>query len=303
MSCTNKYFEDDYTGEGTTVGCDCPENDLAIEDDYIQEQISLEGLKLTDSKGYSINENGIYEIETDNKFITFNQTNTGYTINTWKDDYKIILTGKTNSPNINYFPYLNQTSTGYTKNNINELVEQHTYAYDVFKEIENNALGLKINEDGSISYRYLSTNCEVITETSKPGLVPLDKWVNIHLKIVKKGGTNDTDCDKYFKPQTMQLYVYVDGKLKLVSQELPELNLRPLNDNPERQEGVPYNISIGGGSQGLCERVLLDYYDRTDYVLPIEKNFAGTFIGDIKDFKVIPCSMDFATISKIGSGF
>jgi hypothetical protein len=73
------------------------------------------------------------------------------------------------------------------------------------------------------------------------------------------------------------------------AKELSELFLRPLNDNPERQEGVPYNISIGGGSQGLSERIMLNYYDNTNYTLPIEENFGGTFIGDIKEFIFSTC--------------
>ena len=96
----------------------------------------------------------------------------------------------------------------------------------------------------------------------------------------------------------MQIYVYVNGYLKLVSKELPELHLKRLDDNSERQEGVPYSLSIGGGTQGLSERIMLDYYDRTDYILPIEQNFAGTFIGDIKDFTFISCPIDFSFISK-----
>ena len=82
----------------------------------------------------------------------------------------------------------------------------------------------------------------------------------------------------------MKLFIYVNGYLKMVSRELPKLSLRSLNDTPERQEGVPYSISIGGGTQGLCERIYLDYYELPKYILPLEKYFAGTFIGDIKEF-------------------
>jgi hypothetical protein len=95
-----------------------------------------------------------------------------------------------------------------------------------------------------------------------PGIVKNDEWHNIHLKMKRKP---IDECDDYTIPGVMQLFIYVNGYLKLVSKELPELMLKSLNDNPERQEGVPYSLSIGGGSQGLCERVLLDYYNITDY--------------------------------------
>lgn len=282
-----------------TDGFECPDNGLVFDDEYIEEQYSLDDVKLFDSKGFPIGEKGFYEIKTDNKFIIFNQTQDGFTTKTWNPEALFSLTGKTDTPNINYFPYLNQTSTGFTKNDIETLNEEHSFAYDIFKDIENNALALKLNDDGSISYRYLSTNCEVIEETTKPGLVKPQEWTDIHLKICHKSNKGSNICDK----SEMQLYIYVNGYLKLVSKTLPELNLRELNDGSERQEGVPYCISIGGGSQGLSDRVLLNYYDLTDYALPIERNFAGTFIGDIKTFTFIPHHINFGEFSKITCGF
>lgn len=308
-SCVNPYFEDDYTGEGTTIGCDCPENDLAIEDDYIAEQISLENIELTDSKGYKLGEKGFYEIETDNKFIIFNHTKDGFNKNTWKEDFTLTLTGKTDAPNINYFPYLNRTATGYTKDNISKLIEDHSFAYDVFKDIKDNAFALKLNEDGSISYRYCISDCEaedgfsIKEETSLPGLVSNDEWHNIHFKMVRTPNSLMSVEDVNYKLGKMRIYIYVDGYLKFVSQELPELNLHRLDDLAERQEAVPYNISIGGGTQGLSERIFLDYYNTTDYILPLESNFGGTFIGDIKSFNFYDCYLPYSTIYQLSQGF
>lgn len=295
----NDYFEgSDYI----TYACDCPENKLPIDDDYIQEQISLKDMKLLDSKGHTIGEMGVYDIETDNKFIIFNNGKGGFNKNTWKDHYKFVLTGKKDCPNINYFPYLNHTKDGYDKNNIQDLIKEHTYAYNVFNDIKNNALGFKINDDGSITYRYAISGNEIIEETSQAGLIQDDEWSNIHIKIIRKGGKEETCPDEY-QPAQMQIYIYVNGYLKLISKELPELLLRPLDDTPERQEGVPYNISIGGGTQGLSERILLDYYNITDYELPLEKNFCGSFIGDIKNFAFIPHPVCYSTIYKKRNGF
>lgn len=308
-SCLNSYFEDEYTGEGTTVGCDCPENDLAIEDDYIAEQISLEGIELTDSKGYKLGEKGFYEIETDNKFIIFNRTKDGFNKNTWKESFTLTLTGKTDAPNINYFPYLNHTSTGYTKDNLSKLIEEHSFAYDVFKDIQNNAFALKINDDGSISYRYCISDCDtengfsIKEETSLPGLISNDEWNNIHLKMVRTPNSLMDINDANYKLGKMKIYIYVNGYLKFVSQELTELNLHRLDDLAERQEGVPYNISIGGGTQGLSERVFLDYYNTTDYILPLERNFGGSFIGDIKSFNFYDCYLPYSTIYQLSQGF
>ena len=82
----------------------------------------------------------------------------------------------------------------------------------------------------------------------------------------------------------MKIYIFVNNKLKFISKLLPMLNLKSLNDNSNKQEGVPYNISIGGGTQGLAEVIYVNYYYESLYTLPIEKHFAGNFVGDIKSF-------------------
>jgi hypothetical protein len=284
-----------YIDEEYDSNCNEP-----FDEDYFQKPLQLNDLQLFDSKGNKIGEKGFYEIETDNKFIIFNHTKNGFNTKTWKDFYKFVLTGKKDGPNINYFPYLNHTKDGYTTKNIDKLNDEYSYTYDVLKDIKNNALAFKINDNGSISYRYYTSCDGLIEETSKEGLIPNNEWVNIHIKIMRK--PNDI-CEKYYKPNKMQIYIYVNGFLKLVTKELPELMLKALDDTPERQEGVPYNISIGGGTQGLSERIMLDYYNISEYVLPLEKHFAGTFIGDIKEFTFSHCHMDFPAIYKKGNGF
>jgi hypothetical protein len=89
--------------------------------------------------------------------------------------------------------------------------------------------------------------------------------------------------------------------LKFISQELPELSLKPLNDISDKQEGVPYNISIGGGSQGLMDTIGVDYYKISQYILPIEKNFAGTFMGDISKFKFYDSSLSLYEIQHLNN--
>ena len=77
-----------------------------------------------------------------------------------------------------------------------------------------------------------------------------------------------------------------------ITKEIPKINLRELNDLYEKQEGVPYNISIGGGTQGLAETIQYNYMLNPTRVYPIEKNFAGSFIGYIRSFKIYNCFME-----------
>jgi len=53
----------------------------------------------------------------------------------------------------------------------------------------------------------------------------------------------------------------------------------------------------------LLERIMLDYYDISDYLLPLERDFGGTFIGDIKSFSFYDCSLTYETISHLGRSF
>ena len=96
----------------------------------------------------------------------------------------------------------------------------------------------------------------------------------------------------------MQILIYVNGKLVLVSKELPMLNLKKLNDLYDKQEGVPFNISVGGGTQGLAEVVYLNYMKPPEYVLPLEKEFGGSFIGWLKTFRFYTCPLNYNEVVK-----
>ena len=104
---------------------------------------------------------------------------------------------------------------------------------------------------------------------------------------------------------------YVNGKLFLVIENFEEIIPRPLNTSKETQIGVAYNMSLGGGTQGLHDNLTLtgcsytltgltyqqdpeclttETLDETRYSglstnIEIEKYFGGSFIGDISAFR------------------
>lgn len=187
----------------------------------------------------------------------------------------------------NLFEYLNRTPTGYTANDIDELISGDTESYsmdDFYKDIYENALAFKINDDGSIGYKYLVKDCfgdpegffSILEGNSLPNIINVSEWLKINVKIKAS-------------EKNMKLYFYVNGKLKYITKELPKLNLHSLNELEEKQEGVAYNISLGGGTQGLVETVLPDYMSDPTEEFTIEKYFAGSFIGDLKSFKFYTC--------------
>lgn len=270
-------------------------DDQTLDDgtDYIQGDIDISDFEYKTEMGVSLTLPFQVNVITDNKFLLFNRTSTGYTVNNWNEDTKLSLTFTKKQSKYNLFIYMNRTPTGYTTENINELLdkefEENGYDYNIYKDIYNNALGFQILDNGSIGYRYITLNCnmenniEIIEGYSKEGIINNNEWYTINVRIKNAYGK-------------MKLYFYVNGKLKFISRELQSLNLRKLHDLDEKQETVPYNISLGGGSQGLIDTIQPNYMLNPTRVYPIEENFAGSFIGYIKSFKIYTCPMTIEEI-------
>ena len=312
------YFADDYYRAP-----DCYDGPKIIEPDYFMDDIKIDltGSDLKDSIGHLFTRTGYFEITTDNKFLFFNRTCTGFTTHNWTEGALVALTGRTNWTNANYFLLMNRTCTGWTSHTIQKYNEANEKPYDIYKDIKNNAFALRITPSGAVGYKYGVLDCEtsaanhysVREEYSKDGMVKFDEWNDITVKFVVLNPTYSTIQKSYmlngllkgmkFCENTgitgshkMKIYVYVNGYLKLVSKELPEFSFRELNDVFQKQEGVPYNISLGGGTQGLMETIGPDYMNTTKYILPLERDFGGSFIGDIKSFKMFDCPLNYSTI-------
>jgi hypothetical protein len=109
------------------------------------------------------------------------------------------------------------------------------------------------------------------------------------------------------------LKFYVNGKLFLVAENFEEIIPRLLNVEKEKQIGVGYNISVGGGTQGLHDNLTfsagcptelsgityqqdpecLTNYDleHTEYTgltthIKLEEYFGGSMIGDVSAFRM-----------------
>ena len=292
-------FRDKIDGEKDTKRNPC---DRYLQDpDYFEQDIVIKDSKLLTSEGVPVEDSGYYEIKTDNKFLTFNRTKYGFTTATWDEDTVVILTGSTNDlrPG-NLFLLMDRTCSGYTTETIDDYFKNKKI-FNVTADTTNNAFAVKYNDDGSIGYRYFIKDCDneskysVIEESSFSGIVKQDEWATINIKFSVLNGSID-DCGKPVGQRKMKIFFYINGYLKFVSKELPEFNFRELSTVAEKQEGVPYNISVGGGTQGLCDSVWLDYNHAFEKILPIEKNFAGTFNGDIKSFKFYTCKLQYSQI-------
>lgn len=275
-----EIFGDDYLSDIDTM-------DSGI--DYIEEDLDISKFDFETDGGFMVIKNQ-YHIDTDNKFLFFDRTCNGFDVNTWDNKNKIRFIGEKNKFKDNLFLLLNRTSTGYNVNTINELKDKYTVEYNIYNDLYNNALAFRITDDGRIGYRYIVLNCEkennieIRESYSKENIIKEKEWVVINVKI-----------DAYIK--TMKLRFYVNGKLVFISNEIPKLDLRLLNEEYEKQEGVAFNISLGGGTQGLIDTILPNYMLDPYRIYPLEKYFAGSFIGYLKSFKFYDCNIEYMYIN------
>lgn len=277
METSSDYFLDDYLESG---------NDVKLED--------LEDVKTSSGLDYGIS--NVEEIITDNKYLGFDRTKNGFTTKTYDGEkFKILLRKRKND---NKYLTYDRTNDG-----LNTKIETDDDIYDsdmnILKDVEHNSIAFRIKDDGSIGFRYY-IKCQddtdnMIEEYSKPNMVKINKWNHIFVRMITNGYIEDINCDN--RQRKCKLYFYVNGKLIFISSEIDEPIFKPLNEHREKQQGVPYNISVGGGTLGLYETILHDnpnLYEREQF--PIEKYFAGSMFGDILKFRFHSCEMDFTKI-------
>ena len=265
---------------------------LTVDNEYFENEMNIVDFEYETDNGFKLTSANDYYFYTDNKFMMFDRTCNGYTTRNWVEGTQMMYFGKKNKFKENLFILMNRTCTGYTVNNIDKLRDEANNKYDdLYNDIYNNAFALRITDDGEIGYRYLVVDCDSEEEGkykieegySFKNVIKDCEWHTIHIKIKAIG-------------KNIKLYFYVDGKLVYVTKELPKFNFRELNDLYEKQEGVPFNLSLGGGTQGLAETILPNYMLEPSRVYPLEENFAGSFIGYLRSFKFYNCGMEYMNI-------
>lgn len=286
IGCSS-YSEDDTYKQ---LAKDC---DLYFSDGYFQADEKTEEVIKT-SDGAITKKGGYHEIDTDNKFLTYDRTKDGLTVDTDKGEVVKLYYYEKDWKENKFLTY-HRAKGGKTVD-----TETDTpFKYSVENDIKNNAFALRITEDGRIGYRYLISDCEkdfeIIEEYSNSGMVLTDEWNVVTAKITAINGNTD-ECGTPLGQRKICIFIYVNGRLVFISKELPDFNFKELDDIYAKQETVPFNISLGGGTQGLCEAIGVDTKLPFNKILPLEDNFAGTFIGDIKSFKFFTCSMSFPEI-------
>lgn len=239
-------------------------------------------------------------VDINNKFVTYNRSKNGLLAcdEHTDDEYARILFDEKNFGE-NYYLYVNRSKDGYTVETIGDLKTDKTKKYDILKDLFRNALAFQVKEDGKIGYKYMVQDCEaekgyaIEEEWSYEERIKVGEWNHVAVRFIPFLPKDSIPYNK--KADLMRLIFYVNGKIVLYSKPMPTLLLRVLNDVYEKQEGVPYNISIGGGTQGLCD-VVYGLDSTPEDLLFLEKEFGGSLEGYFKVFRFHSCDLNYEQI-------
>jgi hypothetical protein len=261
----------------------------------------------------------------DNKFSDF----TDVEITKLKDDYSFEFLDTANLYTVNYYTVNGSPYTGYFNyyNGIPYLGRVFDPATSVplsynnkYKDLLNNAFGVRITPDGRVGYRTIyetdpcytgatqavsgitnnsfidyTTPCDDITihkiitkyftvEDSYTRLPVVDQSKTKYLLVTvtfERDFSYDNTCQlKYGDYKKGTLSIALNGFTVFRNYNFSEIIPHELDVESKYQEGVPFNLSFGGGTQGLYEAVYLDGAKPVDGIL--DKFFAGTFEGGVK---------------------
>lgn len=297
--CPDTYdpcLESEYYPEGYSYEtcCDCQGY---MKENYMEEAKPnpQPSTVLETNSGHKLDQPHIVEIETENKFVFFDRSCKGVTTETYQEGDTAMIEYIKLKNEQNYFTLFNRSCTGLTVKDYDKYLEANK-DYDLYGDLYRNAVTFQIRDDGSVGYKYFVRDCEaenpkcaykIENEWSNPNVVPYGEWVHIHVRILPTEGG-----------KMMRFLFYVNGKLRLVSRDLEKFNFRSLDEVADKQEGVPFNLSLGGGTQGLADVIYNDYQNLPEYIYPLEKEFGGSFIGYLKSFKFYECSLNFNEINE-----
>jgi hypothetical protein len=111
-----------------------------------------------------------------------------------------------------------------------------------------------------------------------------NKFLNITGVFERDFGYGDNCQLKYGDYKKGTFSIYLNGFLVFRNSNFVEVIPHELDTEAKFQEGVPFNISFGGGTQSLIDTVVIDKTKTIGTVL--ERFFAGTFLGGLKSIKM-----------------
>ncbi len=211
--------------------------------------------------------------------------------------------GNTNNPYIVPLSSITYTLSGSGTSGITNCV-----FLDYESNMSGNTIAFRLNNNKTMSYTRIDSNGKVKTSSSV-NMIKTSGWTNIQISFQAYELIDNYDLLKDCYPVRQgDLKIYVNGSLFWKIENFEELWFKELSIDKERQLGVPYNISLGGGSFGLkhsyhfSQKFVTDISGNTvaiantDYPyemnlpfeqdLLIQKLYDGSFYGGIQTLRI-----------------
>lgn len=173
-------------------------------------------------------------------------------------------------------------------------------------DIEYNAVGLKFNDDKTISLRYL-LNSGITSEVKSTNPINTTGWTNLSFtfkncrKIITNCNGSDSELIDCIPQREGNFKIFVNGKLFFEKECLEEFFwLKQLNTDADKQIGLPFTINWGGGSWGLKHSYTPSNNGLMNKNLNsiIKNEFDGSFHGRIQKLRMYDIDLDFTEIKK-----
>jgi len=133
------------------------------------------------------------------------------------------------------------------------------------ENIENNLISFELTEDKKIAYKYIGDNGLLDTNVSEKSITYTGLTL-ITISFTPYEIIEDYDNEIYecYERRLGDLKFFVNGNLFWKIKDFNEFYFMPFKNDGEKQIGIPFNISWGGGSFGLKHSY---HYDKQKYIL------------------------------------
>jgi len=125
--------------------------------------------------------------------------------------------------------------------------------------IKNNAIAFFLTADHRLGYKYINENGLIVENISPSPITPTTGWTMIAIAFTPDNilnGPTELECAPQRKGK---MIFYVNGRAMWILHDFPEYFFKAIKNQKEKQIGVPYSISWGGGSFGLRYSYHYDY--------------------------------------------
>lgn len=166
--------------------------------------------------------------------------------------------------------------------------------------INNNLISFEITDEKKIKYKYIDVNGSLIQNES-PNAISRVGWTIIDIVFKPYDIINGYNPLLYqcYPRRKGDLIIYINGRRFWKVVDFDEFYFRGLTTGKEKQLGVPYNITWGGGSFGLKHSWHYNNFDKNQLIqdsskneLFIEKYFNSPFIGNIQKLRVYDIALE-----------